>query len=673
MSSSRRIRHRLVAVVATSALLLTPGAALAGTTQTEPHGTAAKTATGCDPIDPAQCLMPFPNDYYTVRDRHTATGRRVHLRPAMMPKNTSGTPIDPTELNRNDGFSPGSMLLSVVPGLDLAKTGAAPQTDIGRSLRRDASIVLIDTDTGRRRPYWAELDSGGRDPAKRALIVRPAKNLTEGHHYVVALRNLRGSDGTRIAPNPAFKKLISRRPPRDRRLRKRWHTLRGTLHQLHRHGIGRRHLYLAWDFTVASTKNLTGRAVHMRDDAFAKLGHRAPKTKVTKVTDYTAAQNAQITRKVEGTVTVPSYLDKPGGPPGSRLHYGSNGRPAQKPGAVLHASFQCNIPRAARRRPARPILFGHGLFGDQTSVNGANAAAQAHDSMFCGTNWTGMSSKDVLWLLGMAKDFSTFPSVPDRLQQSYVSFLYLGRAMTHRHGLAALPAFQDAHGRSLIDRHARLTYTGYSLGGIEGTALTALAQDFHRSLLGVPGINFSTLLNRSKLFAPFQKVIDTSYPNRTQQQVILALAQMLWDRGEGDGYANHVTRDPLPHTPRHQVLLHEAFGDHQVSNVATEVEARTLGIGVHWPALRSGRSTDVRPFWGIRRIRRRHHRGSELVMWDSGSPPAPIGNVPPSKGHDPHTDPPSNPMAVDQAAKFLRTGVVVDVCKAAPCVAAPPS
>lgn len=30
---------------------------------------------------------------------------------------------------------------------------------------------------------------------------------------------------------------------------------------------------------------------------------------------------------------------------------------------------------------------------------------------------------------------------------------------------------------------------------------------------------------------------------------MIALLQMLWDRGEADGYAQHLTSDPLPNTP----------------------------------------------------------------------------------------------------------------------------
>ena len=68
------------------------------------------------------------------------------------------------------------------------------------------------------------------------------------------------------------------------------------------------------------------------------------------------------------------------------------------------------------------------------------------------------------------------------------------------------------------------------------------------------------------------------------------MIQLLWDRGEANGYVYHMVRDPLPNTPVKTVLLHEAFGDHQVSNVATETEARIIGARLRTPALDPGRS-----------------------------------------------------------------------------------
>src|SRR4051812_24858403 len=130
------------------------------------------TANRCDPIAARKCLMPFPNDFFTVADPTSDTGLRVHFDERSMPSNSSGVPINPTEWNRNDGFSPGAMIVTYVNGLDLGTTGAAPITDIGASLGADQPIVLLDAATGQRWPIWSELDSQA-DPANvKALIVR---------------------------------------------------------------------------------------------------------------------------------------------------------------------------------------------------------------------------------------------------------------------------------------------------------------------------------------------------------------------------------------------------------------------------------------------------------------------------------------------------------------------
>ena len=104
------------------ALALVPGAAQA----------ASKARSGgCDPLDTRSCLLPWPSNAYTVPDARTDTGRRVNLLPGDMPKNAKGRRIDPLDVNRADGFSPGSSILTHVPGLSLKRTGATPVTDLG--------------------------------------------------------------------------------------------------------------------------------------------------------------------------------------------------------------------------------------------------------------------------------------------------------------------------------------------------------------------------------------------------------------------------------------------------------------------------------------------------------------------------------------------------------------
>src|SRR6185369_9805464 len=137
----------------------------------------------CDFLDGSECLFPFPSDYLTIADASTDTGRRVHYATDTMPRNMMGTPIVPDEYNRNDGFSPGSSILLHVPGIDLAETGAAPITDIARSLDAGAPIVLVNASSHEHHLMWTELDANATADATRALIIRPGVTLEEGTRY----------------------------------------------------------------------------------------------------------------------------------------------------------------------------------------------------------------------------------------------------------------------------------------------------------------------------------------------------------------------------------------------------------------------------------------------------------------------------------------------------------
>ena len=143
---------------------------------------------------------------------------------------------------------------------------------------------------------------------------------------------------------------------------------------------------------------------------------------------------------------------------------------------------------------------------------------------------------------------------------------------------------------------------------------------------------------------------------------------MLWDRGESNGYAEHIADDPYYDTPGKQVMLFEAFGNHQVANVATEVMARTIDAELRTPALTDGRSLDAEPFWGIDRVRRLPDSGgSYLVVWDFGTDAPPVENVPNRAGDDPHGLGRGQVDVLTVATTFLDEGTLVDTCGGAPC------
>jgi len=650
--------------------------------------TPAAAASTCDPLDPSACLYPWPNNAFTKKDAATQTKLRLDLPRSGMPANTSGVHIDPTEWNRSDGFSPGSALITRVPGLDVARSGIAPITDIGAYARRDAPVVLINTRTHQRHPIWAELDSNPAKAGDVTLEIRPARNLQEGTRYVVALRNLKGARGQTLRPRRAFRVLRDRRRTNSRAIAARRPALERDFRDLRKAGIARRSLYLAWDFTVGSEANLSGRALAMRDDAFKRLGDtnladlrpqgRSPAFTITSVTDVAPDQDPLIARKVAGTVSVPCYLDQPGCPPGAGFAYASAKAtfPTLNATSTIEAPFVCNIPRVAFQTPARPAIYGHGLLGKPTEIDQLQLRnlSQEHDFVFCATAWIGMANEDIPHVAALLGDLSRFSTVPDRMQQGMIDALYLGRAMIAADGLSTNPAFQTADGRSVLDiGPGRLYYDGNSQGGIMGGALTALAPDYDRAVLGVPGMNFSTLLRRSVDFNTYAQILYQAYPDELTRPLLLGLLQVLWDRGEADGYALHMTTDPLPGTPQHRVLMQVAFGDHQVANIAAETEARTIGASTNATPLAPGRSPDKEPLWGIPRIGGYPFEGSALFYFDSGTPTPPTTETPPSAGTDPHETPRNQVSAREQKSAFLQVGgQVIDPCGGAPCTAVDP-
>jgi len=632
-------------------------ATTAGPSTTAAEDAILTEALVCDPLDERACLLPWPNDGFTVPDATTATGRRLAIDPESTPSNAAGVHIDPTDQNRADGFSPGSAVLALVPGLDVGTTGIAPSTDIGASLADDSPIVLLDTTTGERVPYWAELDA----PAPKAdqlLMVHPAVSLGEGHHIVVGLRNMKNSSGQVIPRTTAFQAALDGDPEPLERAR----ALRELLTALDAAGVPSNDLYLAWDFTVASAVSLSGRMLHMREVAYAELAGGAPAFTVTSSSDDGA------TRTIDGTYQVPNFLTGDGAP-GSTFTLGDDGLPQRNTATPFFtASFHCVVPTA----PAAPvpgIVYGHGLLGDRTEVDGLSFAATLGMAAPCATDEIGMSSEDIGNLATILGDVSLFNQQADRMQQGILDEQYLGRLLNSPQGFASDAAFQNAAGTPVLAADAT-QFVGNSQGGILGGAASAVSTEWSRVVLGVPGLDYSLLLPRSSDWPEFQAVFDTAYTDPVDRVLALQLIQLLWDRGENDGYAQHLTADPYDGITAKRVLMVEAFGDHQVSNVSTEILARTLGATIHDPSIAPGRSNDVEPHWGIDVLDPARPTNGVLVLWDYGTPAPPAVNLPPTEpeyGEDPHGAGSREPMVLQQALTFLLSGEITDPCNAGPC------
>lgn len=683
-------------------------------------------ADRCDFLDPAVCLQPWPNDYFTVNDASTETGKRLNLNRESMPANTDGVHIDPTDMNRADGFSPGNEIIIKIPEVETPaafnNSGLVPINDLRKYDDPDQAVMVINAETGERHPIWAELDANPTsvDPSGDGpggintnpgntddvnLIIRPARNFDHGARYIVALRNLRNATNQPVEAPIGFRVYrdndITDQPEVEQR-RDHMESIINTVVQ--EQGVQRSSLYMAWDFTVASRESVTDRALTIRDDAYERLGDTnladrkiqgdSPEWDITSVVNN---PNGQTARRVEGTIDVPCYLDQDGCPTGAKFDHAPNGDITWDPSFRRDVPFRCDIPASVVDGnsivPASVGIYGHGLLGSRSQVSGQIGIGNQANTIWCAMDWEGFSSADLGTVIAALQDMSEFKKMADRMQQGFVNFMYLGRALIHPDGLATDEAFAiDPDGPDpevaspVIDTAAgedtRVQIMGISQGGIMGGALTALSPDGDYGVLGVPGMNYSTLLRRSvdsdeyfKLETPIRGLY-INYPDQLERPLLLSLVQLLWDRGEANGFAHHMTTNPLPNTPPHEVLLRVAIGDHQVANVTAEVEARTADIAVYSPALEPGRHWEADPFMDLDQVDTFPYNGSILVYYDGGpvgfngtqgegSGTPPDENVPPRPewgfGGDPHSYPRASVDGRAHAVSFL-AGNGVDQC-----------
>jgi hypothetical protein len=504
---------------------------------------------GCDDLAPGQCMLPYPNDWFTRADSTSGTGRRLDLPAGAMPRNIAGLGIDPSAWNASDGFSAGSEILTLVPGMtnnkDLGASRLPTDLNIEVNGASNLGVVLIDATTGKIWPTWTEIDDYTSEsglvtkfPVQQDLMIHPAINLLDGQRYIVALRHIVTNKGTYAPQSAAFSTYV-----RDYLN----HTTGGDPRASHMDEVfadlkqagwtistNPKNLYLAWDFTTASTQNVTGRMLAIRDNAFGQLGEtkkqidagddvgRAPAFTVLSETNYTAAQNPNVARVITGNFTVPCYITPTCSTPikcdqitnqspfddcptPGVFNYKDPKDPDGDPSQIGHQTYQsnfiCVVGRTAfeHQQTMRPAEYGHGLFGGASEVYASpqEEMANREGMLYCATDWFGFASADVPNAVLALSNLSFFPILIDRTEQGELNFLFLQRALINPHGFASSSAFQYADGKSFINLKNGVYYDGNSQGGIYGGTVCAISIDARRCALGVPGMDYPLLLPRS--------------------------------------------------------------------------------------------------------------------------------------------------------------------------------
>ena len=606
--------------------------------------------SGCNPIDPTLCSLPWPSSYYQVASS-TPSGMQNAFPFGSLPGNRDGAELDPAMLNEKDGFATLTPMVTFIDNLNVE--GIISHTDLGAYLADDARTLLINANTGERVMHFGELDSAALE-GEQSLMIRPVVPLEHSTRYIVALSNLVHNDGSEVSASPAFAALRDNtdatEPDVDKR---REHFETNIFPALQTAGFPRDELLLAWDFTTGSAEVLHKDILHIRDDAAARIPADGPTYTFEEVTvDDCSIPGTTIHKTIEGTINLPHYMTADQG--GSWFARGDDGLPAYQ--GDTHPPFLIRIPCSLADTPrATPLIlqYGHGLLGDRSEAytGWLSEMANTEGWIVFAMDWTGMNTWDAGHIMLMlSNDLSDFRMLPERSQQGFIEF-NLGLQMMQTSMVGDPELIYD--GVSLLEG-SPTGYYGNSQGGILGGAYLGMATQVDRGVLGVAGMPYSLLLQRSADFGPFFMLFQEKYPDSKDITLLMAIMQTLWDAGEPSGYANVLTSNPLPGTPAKDVLIQVGIGDAQVTTLGAHVMARAYGATTVNP--------QTRPIYGVEEVGS-GYVGSALVEFnyiDVG--PDPIENLPPLRASDTHECPRREPWGQVQIRDFLVDGVVNHTC-----------
>ena len=606
-----------------------------------------KVYSGCDPTDDAKCYLPYPSTYHMAQDDTTASGWTIDFGENSLPLNRDDLQMRPDFWNEKDGFSTLTPLLTFFD--DLSGDGLVGHDDIGASLGDDASIFLIEADTGERVPYFAELDMTAELDSERYLIIRPVTPLKHGTRYVVGLRDLVKSDGSSVDVSPAFAALRDGTESDTWDVEGRRDYFDGSVFPvLEAGGMTRSETQLAWDFVTVSVENSLDRAIWMRDDAAERF-----------TGDYTITQvdledcdaGATIGKTIYVDFTVPMYTET--GEPGTFLTRDADGMPYYNGDTT--AELMVRVPCSLMDEPSPGMIlqYGHGLLGDKGEARTGYLSQMANDYgwIVIASDWVGMAEDDRNAITEMLVfDVSDFALLPERSLQGFVE---MDLALRLVRGPLAEDDELVIDGVNLVDTES-VGYYGNSQGAILGGGYVGMSDQIERAVLGVGGAPYAILLSRSADFTPFFLVFQAKFDDHRDIAFLIAAMQTLWDPAEAAGWAWQMNQEPIGGNPSKQILQQVALGDAQVTTLGAEILARAYQQSTVAP--------QTQAVWGIEE-KEAPFEGSALVEWHyTDVPDAPYTNTPPENEDDTHECPRRESAAQQQIHDFLVDGVIEQYC-----------
>ena len=605
----------------------------------------------CNPLGGAACSAPWPSSIYEKDDAASATGRRLDIPKGALPTNIDGIAIEPDLWNELDGFSSAApMIITFAEGVDPANL--VHYTNYAASTTDASPTVVIDLETGELVSHFAELDVAGVDkPSSQALFIRPFKLLAGSHHYGVAIKKtLKAKGGGEIAVSEGFQAILDGEETTHKLLERARPRYEELFAKLAAKGIAKEDLLTAWDFTTRSRESVRADLLNARDAGLPLMGTNG--ASLTYTSTSMTQTDTRVAFRYDGEYDAPLYLSSKIPGPGVKLLRDESGKP--KPSGLYKAPFTAIVPACALTSPTPvPILiYGHGLLGDATQVAGLGPRSAGIEAcmVVIGTDMRGMADVDVPQVALALNDANNGNLIFDVLVQGMMNHVALVQIAR---GPMATGLFAKAGGGSLVDP-SKVYYYGISQGGIMGTTVCGIDPVITRCTLQVGAINYSLLLERSRDWPTYSTTLNGAYPDPYDDVMVINLMQQQWDRTEATSVVDTIIPHTFPGTPQKQVLMQMAIADDEVSNIGTEMQARTMNVPVIMPS-------PYVPF-GLQTASSPVPNG--LVIYDFGlGSTIPHGNeAPPDNAV--HGSIRNKKATTDMMKRFYETGEIVQMCTA---------
>ena len=556
----------------------------------------------CDPFDTTECCLPFPSFHHLLPDNTTVTGWRVNLQGETLPPLKGGIQIDPSFLNKLDGFSTMAPLLFYIDGLKEAHRQPTNNTvrlqgheNIEESVTKNSITLLVDVSTQKLVHHSAEIDY--LDEKRPLVLVFPAQPLNHNTHYALAVVGATDIHGELLSPTPGMKAFFADRTLDAERFRRYKNKVIPALRKA-APWVPRlvSQIQLIFDFHTVSAESQLGPVRKVRDATMRIIsdpswGNWKDHVRVIRKVEGACSKHELIARTIHAELDVPWFLNGFG--VGQRQATLDNyavesGASVTMGKAKFVVHVPCSLRAAAVKGPnatdLRAIMeFGHGLFFSRDEASDGFLQKMANDEgyIIMAMDWRGMSVYDLPIVIKtlMAKP-RLFHAIRDNLIQGYANKF----ALQHfsQNGMLDLQWLQFHTGfnrnrpvPTYQNRTPASVFYGISQGGILGAGYAALSGPtklIDRAILGVPGTPFALVMSRSLDFSGYDSVLLLNFYSNRHVRILLYLTQMAWDSVEGSGVLAGPKTEEWP-----RMLLQAGLGDAVVPSLSAEALARGLG------------------------------------------------------------------------------------------------